>query len=76
MVAWHIVVAPAGTPAAIIRTLNEKIRATLSDRVILERFDKGGMEPVPTTPGETTAYLKNEQVKWRRVIQEQNIKAQ
>jgi len=76
MVAWHIVVAPAGTPAAIIRTLNEKIRATLSDRVILERFDKGGMEPVPTTPGETTAYLKNEQVKWRRVIQEQNITAQ
>lgn len=76
MVAWHIVVAPAGTPAAIIRTLNEKIRATLSDPVILQRFDKGGMEPVPTTPSETTAYLKNEQVKWRRVIQERNIKAQ
>ncbi len=76
MVAWHIVVAPAGTPAAIIRTLNEKIRATLSDPVILQRFDKGGMDPFPTTPSETTAYLKNEQVKWRRVIQERNIKAQ
>jgi len=76
MVAWHIVAAPAGTPAAIIRTLNEKIRATLADPVILQRFEKGGMDPFPTAPSETTAYLKNEQVKWRRVIQERNIKAQ
>jgi tripartite-type tricarboxylate transporter receptor subunit TctC len=76
MVAWHIVAAPAGTPAAIIRTLNEKIRATLSDPVILQRFEKGGMDPFPTAPQETVAYLKNEQVKWRRVIQERNIKAQ
>jgi tripartite-type tricarboxylate transporter receptor subunit TctC len=76
MVAWHIVAAPRGTPAAIIKTLNEKIRATLSDRVILERFDKGGMDPFPTSPQETVAYLKNEQAKWQRVIQERNIKGQ
>jgi tripartite-type tricarboxylate transporter receptor subunit TctC len=76
MVAWHIIVAPAGTPAAIIRTLNEKIRATLRDPVILQRFEKGGMESVPTTPSETTAYLKKEQAKWRRVIEERNMKAQ
>jgi tripartite-type tricarboxylate transporter receptor subunit TctC len=76
MVAWHIVGAPAGTPAAIIRTLNEKIRAALSDPTILQRFEKGGMEPVPTTPQETTAYLKDEQAKWRRVITERNIRAQ
>ena len=76
MVAWHIIVAPAGTPSAIIRTLNEKIRATLRDPVILQRFEKGGMESVPTTPSETTAYLKKEQAKWRRVIEERNITAQ
>ena len=74
MVAWHIVAAPRGTPAAIIKTLSEKIRATLSDRVILERFEKGGMDPFPTTPQETVAYLKSEQAKWQRVIKEQNIK--
>jgi tripartite-type tricarboxylate transporter receptor subunit TctC len=76
MVAWHIVAAPARTPPAFIKTLNAKIRATLADPVILQRFEKGGMEPVPTTPGETTAYLKDEQAKWRRVIEERNIKAQ
>jgi len=76
MVAWHIVLAPKGTPQAIIKALNEKIRATLSDPIILQRFEKGGMAPVPTTPQETTAYLKDEQAKWQRVIKERDIKAQ
>jgi len=76
MVAWHIVAAPRGTPQAIVRTLNEKIRATLADPVMLQRFEKSGMDPFPTAPQETVAYLKNEQVKWRRVIREGNIKAQ
>ena len=74
MAAWHIVVAPRSTPGPIIKTLNEKIRATLADRMILERFDKGGLEPFPSTPQETTTYLKSEQVKWQRVIRERNIK--
>jgi tripartite-type tricarboxylate transporter receptor subunit TctC len=76
MVAWHIIAAPRGTPQAIVRTLNEKIRATLADPVMLQRFEKSGMDPFPTAPHETVAYLKNEQVKWQRVIQERNIKAQ
>ncbi|HJQ63366.1 MAG TPA: tripartite tricarboxylate transporter substrate binding protein [Burkholderiales bacterium] len=76
MVAWHLVAVPAGTPPAIVRALNEKVRATLNDPVILQRFEKSGMESVPTTPGETSAYLKNEQAKWRRVIAERNIQSQ
>lgn len=74
-VAWHVLVAPKGTPAAVVKTLSEKIRATLADPVILQRFEKGGMDAVPTTPKETTAYLRSEQVKWQRVIKERNIKA-
>ena len=76
MVAWHIIAAPRGTPAAVIKTLNEKVRATLSDRVILERFDKGGMDPFYTAPQEAIAYMKNEQAKWQRVIKERNIKGE
>jgi len=75
MVAWHIVAAPRGTPGSIIKTLNEKLRATLADPVILQRFAKGGMDPFPISPQETVAYVKNEQVKWARVIKERNITA-
>jgi tripartite-type tricarboxylate transporter receptor subunit TctC len=76
MVAWHILAAPRRTPPAVLKTLNEKVRATLADRTILERFEKGGMDPYYTTPQEATAYLKNERVKWQRVIKERNIKGQ
>jgi len=73
--AWHVIVAPRVTPAALVGTLSQKIKATLSDRVVRERFDKGGMDIVPTTPKETLAYLLNEQAKWARVIKERNITA-
>lgn len=76
MVAWHIIAAPRGTPQAIVKTLNEKVKATLSDRTILERFDRGGMDPFYTTPQEAVAYLKGEQAKWQRVINERHIKGQ
>lgn len=76
MVAWHIIAAPGATPAAVVKLLNEKVKATLSDRVILERFDKGGMDPFFTTPQEAIAYMKNEQAKWARVIKERNIKGE
>ena len=76
MAAWHIIAAPRDTPAAIIKTLNEKIRAALKDPVVVQRFDKGGMEHFSGTPQETIAYLKTEQAKWARVIRERNIKAE
>jgi tripartite-type tricarboxylate transporter receptor subunit TctC len=76
MAAWHIIAAPRNTPAAIIKTLNEKIRAALKDPVVVQRFDKGGMEQFSGTPQETIAYLKNEQTKWARVIRERNMKGE
>lgn len=76
MVAWHIVAAPRGTPQAIVKVLNDKIRAALADPVILQRFDKGGIDPFPASPQESVAYLKTEQAKWQRVIKERNITAQ
>jgi tripartite-type tricarboxylate transporter receptor subunit TctC len=75
MVAWHIIAAPAGVPDSIIRTLNEKVRATLADPTVVQRFEKGGGELVPMSPQELTNYLKSEQAKWRKVVRERNIKA-
>ncbi len=75
MVAWHIIAAPAGVPDSIIRTLNEKVRATLADPTVVQRFEKGGGELVPMSPQELTNYLRSEQVKWRRVVKERKITA-
>ena len=73
--AWHIIVAPKGTPGALVELLSQKVKATLADPAVLQRFVKGGMDPLPMTPKETIAYLRNEQAKWARVIKERNITA-
>ncbi|MGH8634462.1 MAG: tripartite tricarboxylate transporter substrate-binding protein, partial [Burkholderiales bacterium] len=75
-VAWHGILAPKGTPPAIVGLLNQKLRATVSDPGILQRFEKGGLEPVTSSPDETAAYLRSEQEKWKRVIRERHIKAE
>jgi len=75
MVAWHIVVAPAGTPDGLIKMLNQKVRATFADPAVMKRFEVGGGELVSSSPAETLNYLRSEQIKWRRVIKERGIKA-
>ena len=75
MVAWHIIAAPKGTPDRIVRLLNQKINATLADPAVMKRFERGGAELVPMSPPEVTKYLKQEQVKWHRVVKDRGIKA-
>jgi len=73
MVAWHIIAAPARTPDSIVRLLNQKINAALSDPKVKERFVRGGAELILMSPQEVASYLQGEQVKWRRVVKERGI---
>jgi tripartite-type tricarboxylate transporter receptor subunit TctC len=75
-VGWHGLLAPKGTPPAIVAQLNEKLRATVSAPDLKPRFEQAGLEVVTSSPSEFAAYLRNEQEKWRRVIRERNIKAE
>ena len=75
-VGWHGLLAPKGTPPAIIALLNEKLRATVSTPEMQQRFEKGGLDVVTNSPREFADYLRSEQDKWQRVIRERNIKAE
>ena len=75
-VGWHGLLAPKGTPPAIVALLNKRLHATLADPVVLQRFEKGGVDAVANSPSEFADYLKKEQDKWRRVIRERSIKAE
>ena len=75
-IGWHGLLAPKGTPPAIVALLNEKLRAAVSAPDLKQRFEQGGLEVATGTPQEFAAYLKSEQEKWRRVIRERNIKAE
>ena len=75
-VTWNGIVAPAGTPPAIIRKLNDALVATVRAPETREQFAKIGQEQAWSTPEEFAAFIRDETVKWRRVIQAANIKAQ
>ncbi|MEI8266451.1 MAG: tripartite tricarboxylate transporter substrate binding protein [Betaproteobacteria bacterium] len=71
---WFGVVAPAGTPTAIIDRLSADIHAVLGDEQIRTSMRNLGVEPAPSRPAAFEAYIRAETQKWARVIQQANIK--
>jgi tripartite-type tricarboxylate transporter receptor subunit TctC len=71
---WFGVVAPAGTPAAIVNKLNAEITAALNDEQIKSSMRNLGVEPAPTKPEVFEAYIRSETQKWAKVIRTANIK--
>ncbi len=68
-------VAPAGTPAAIVRRLNREVVAILGMTDVREKLATMGYEIIASTPEEMAAQMKREAVKWSRVIRESGAKA-
>src|SRR5687767_5404583 len=75
-VTWQILAAPKGTPATIIATLNENVRAALKTPEATKRWQDRGFDVIASTPEEMTAHLMSEIKKWRAVFKEQGIKAE
>lgn len=73
---WNGLVAPRGTPRAVIERLHKDIVATLQEPVIAERLTRAGLEPIGDTPAEFTQYLKAEAVKWGKLVKSASIKAE
>jgi tripartite-type tricarboxylate transporter receptor subunit TctC len=71
---WFGLVAPAGTPAAIIQRLHTEFTAALNDEAIKTQMRQNGMEPVATSMEGLDAYIKSETQKWAKVIRQANIK--
>ena len=72
---WQILAAPKATPAPIVATLNDKLRAALRAPDTLKRWQDRGFEVIASTPAEMTAHLNSEIRKWSVVFKEQRIKA-
>ena len=73
---WQILAAPKATPAPIIATLNEKVRAALKTPDAVKRWQERGFDVIASTPEEMAQHLASEIRKWRVVFKEQGIKAE
>jgi tripartite-type tricarboxylate transporter receptor subunit TctC len=70
---WYALVAPAGTPPAIIDRLHAEIVRVLAEPDVREKIAGLGAEPVGNSPAEFAALQRAETVRWTRVAKEANI---
>jgi tripartite-type tricarboxylate transporter receptor subunit TctC len=75
MTFWTGVVAPAGTPAAVVDRLNKTINEALKSDAMKDRMAKFRVEPKPGTPQDFAGFIASEYKKWSGVIQAAGIKA-
>ena len=68
---WFGILAPAGTPQAIVTRLSQQIGQVLKQPQIREQF--GTVEMTPSTPDEFARHIAREIPKWRKVIHGANI---
>src|SRR5271168_5313387 len=73
---WWGMVAPAGTPQAIIDKLNKEIEAVQNAPEVQKQFALEGGEPVPMKPAVFGAYMVSEMNKWEKVVKQGGIKAE
>ena len=72
---WFGLVAPAGTPAEIVRRVNGEVGKALKSPDVIERLEKIGLAISSGPPEQFDALLRSETERWARVIKERNLKA-
>ena len=73
---WLAIVAPAGTPQAIIERLNKELVAIVSAADTREAFDKAGAEPLTGTPADLAAMIRDGVPKYAQIIKTAGVKAE
>jgi tripartite-type tricarboxylate transporter receptor subunit TctC len=73
---WSGLVAPLGTPAAIVNRLNEEARRFATSQRERERIEGQGGIVMDLSPAQFRAYLQEEIARWGEVIRAGNIRAE
>jgi tripartite-type tricarboxylate transporter receptor subunit TctC len=70
---WAGVLAPAGTPAPVVKRVADEIAAIVKMDDVRARLDAMGTIPVGSTPAEFQAFIDAETAKWGKVIREAKV---
>jgi tripartite-type tricarboxylate transporter receptor subunit TctC len=72
---WKMLVAPAGTPAAVVNRLNAEVEKAMSKPETMAQLLAEGSVPLSGSPQQVAQFLKAEQQRWGAVVREGNFKA-
>jgi tripartite-type tricarboxylate transporter receptor subunit TctC len=70
---WYGMVAPAGTPAAIVATLNRIATEAMRDPAVKEKLASQGAELIGDTPEHFRDFIDIEIAKWAKVIEDAGV---
>ena len=73
-VGWFGLMAPAGTPPAIVERLSAEVASAMKTQSIRERTLDQGATPVGSKPAEFERFVRDEVAKWTRIIREAGIR--
>ena len=71
---WNALLAPAGTPAAVLDRLHAEIAKIMRMPDIVAKFADLGADAIGSTPAELAAFLRAEMAKWAEVVKAANIR--
>lgn len=71
---WLGLVAPKGTPAAIVDKLQAEVVKILADPAIKAKADAAGLFPATSTPAEFSTFIRKEAERWSTVVKETGLK--
>ena len=70
---WYPILAPGGTPMAIVAQLHDAIKSASATPAFRQRATSEGLILTLEAPQAATAFIRSEEAKWRRVVKEQSI---
>lgn len=73
---WYGVLAPSGTPDAVVQRLNAEVRRTLASPDIAAKMAKEGAEPWPTSPAEFRDVIAADIARWGQLIRDNKIQVE
>ena len=71
---WYGVLAPAGTPAQVVSTLNTEINKLLASQEVRDAIHAQGAEPEAMTPAKFATLLKTDYAKWKGIVEASGAK--
>ena len=71
---WAGLVAPAGTPPAVVAKLNGALRKVIDNPDVQTKFKNIGFEGFSSTPEELGAYIKDQLVEWQKMVEDAGIR--
>jgi tripartite-type tricarboxylate transporter receptor subunit TctC len=71
---WFGLLAPAGTPADVVKKLSDEVAKALNSPAVKEKLIAGGADPVGNTPEQFAAHIKAEIAKWGTVVKASGAK--